>query len=553
MKISATGIYSNQLKLNSCKSVRYDSYTDKARLENNRCSNPTAVHAFYPVTFGANGGALGFLKEAVGLHCPYCGIKMIQPSDYSNIDFSWLVPAKAAMETVKELKDKLVNTDRMKFVLERLNAAVRTSSDEAFEGLSECFGFNKYAKIFNGVKRKKLAPNEFQELLVKKLQQHENRMHPVKKELFRDLKTILTYRKIQAAIKISPDMAFKTVLSMLKAEDCSPVLKQLSNERLIPGDYTRKIVNQLLPFEECMQPKQREVFNAIKLKHVQFPHLSLEDLFLKMRPEALAKLHVAEIVVLDKISEAAQKLSPNVREELSKLIDETKALLRSDANEQFKRKKFVNKVVTLLYGMASKAEFPTVSNIHDIACSMPTSQKNASAFIVKYSGAAYPMVEGNFQFTVKPTKRSAREIAQSLLYPSVMTLEHVIPQHRLRVSPSLTPERSGNYLPTCAPCNNNEKSGDPLSDLLKRKPEVKGHILRFFEEAVEAVNSKKIRDIDYLPDVSNIVIKESGGQITKQEVDSILAKLDFHNVSIDLALEKLGIRTKLEDRRKFGT
>jgi len=325
-----------------------------------------------------------------------------------------------------------------------------------------------------------------------------------------------------------PEKSYVDLLKSMSASKLLPRFEGFRNIELSPREYSKKIIDKLKLYEGNMRPIQKEVFTKIKKMNQENPDKTIEELFSLMRTQALKALRTKQIGILNSISNCTTSLPRDTAQEVTKIVTQARNLINSNRMEHFRRKVFLSEIADLIRKTDKKVDF---SGIYQIAATLPTSSNNVDAFIVKYSGKV-PVLEGN-QKVYKP--RSSREIAQNFLYPSLMTLEHIIPQHTLADYPHLTPPRNANYLPTCAPCNNSGKGGMKLSDFIRKFPVVKANILRFISDAVVETNAGKIKDLDYVKDVSKTIVEESDGAIKPQEID--LSKLDLYKASLEIAMQ----------------
>lgn len=334
--------------------------------------------------------------------------------------------------------------------------------------------------------------------------------------------------KLEAADYHQSGKSFDDLMKGITDYKPLPAFEEFRGREFSPKEYTKTLIDRLQKFEDNMRPIQKKVFEKLKMLNDKYPGKTFEEFMAVMRPESLKSLHAVEIGILNRISGAAGSLSKNSAQELTKIINQSRKIIQGNNIEPFKRKVFLSQIAEFMRTANKNEDF---SKIYQLASTMPTSANNLDAFIVKYSGKV-PRLDNN---RTVYENRSSREIAQSLIFPSTMTLEHVIPQAELARIPERTPIRNANYLPTCSPCNN-EKGSIPLADMLKQKPEMKVNIQRFMQDVTQGVNEGKVIDINYPDDIAKTIVAESGGAIKPEDID--LSKLDLQGASAKIALQE---------------
>lgn len=193
------------------------------------------------------------------------------------------------------------------------------------------------------------------------------------------------------------------------------------------------------------------------------------------------------------IEKASENINPELRKEIKELIEEEKQLIL-EGNNQFRRKRFVNKFEQILSGRKNSA---TKEHLIRLANKLPTAYEDKNAFIVKYS--------------TKP----ADAIGIRLLSYSMCTIEHVRPKN-----PKTTNGENHlfNYIPECMRCNS-FRQDRPMIQQLEEHPEMFFNAQRLMNRLVDFANRGKLSKW-YIVKIQDRVKQESEG-LLDLNIDSL--------------------------------
>lgn len=289
--------------------------------------------------------------------------------------------------------------------------------------------------------------------------------------------------------------------------------EKLNNDVL--GHSSEKAVEALSKYEEYMHPVEKACFNEIKELSKKNPQKRLDEILASVREYHLKRLMVKELDVLNVVEEASATLPEKQFKAFKSLTDQAEEnIIKQDSGDSFKRKDFLSKAHGLIEEFP-KSEKATGEHLFEIIKTLPSSDKDADAFMVKYSGK-----------NEKGQKRSSKEIGQSLLTPSLGTFEHVKPKYV-----------GGDYgdsngLLECKECNNNRghlsfeefAKLHPLMITNPNNPEGKGNLQMHMDLIIEKIKKGLIKDHNNYPkEISETLKRESDGiiKLDISEMDKI--------------------------------
>ncbi len=175
---------------------------------------------------------------------------------------------------------------------------------------------------------------------------------------------------------------------------------------------------------------------------------------------------------------------------LYELMETTKAKLNDEkVLIPFSRKAFIYDLSQIIK-KSDNAELKEA--IMKIADKLPTSKDSTAAYITKYS------------------KEAADKIIYRLLWPSLATIEHILPK-------SCDGENKlANYAGACARINS-DRSSTPFSEWIKKYPDTakyaQKYVDRLIKLAKKGVFEKEEIDIKYIEDFKQTIATQSEGQI----------------------------------------
>lgn len=246
-------------------------------------------------------------------------------------------------------------------------------------------------------------------------------------------------------------------------------------------------------YEGNMHSVEKEVFGILKEKAKKYPDLNFQQILTLIKDEHEKPLIATQFGIFKMIEKASENINPELRKEIKELIEEEKQLIL-EGNNQFRRKRFVNKFEQILSGRKNSA---TKEHLIRLANKLPTAYEDKNAFIVKYS--------------TKP----ADAIGIRLLSYSMCTIEHVRPKN-----PKTTNGENHlfNYIPECMRCNS-FRQDRPMIQQLEEHPEMFFNAQRLMNRLVDFANRGKLSKW-YIVKIQDRVKQESEG-LLDLNIDSL--------------------------------
>ncbi len=237
-------------------------------------------------------------------------------------------------------------------------------------------------------------------------------------------------------------------------------------------------------YEGNMHSVEKEVFGILKEKAKKYPDLNFQQILTLIKDEHEKPLIATQFGIFKMIEKASENINPELKKEIKELIEEEKQLIL-EGNNQFRRKRFVNKFEQILSGRKNSA---TKEHLIRLANKLPTAYEDKNAFIVKYS--------------TKP----ADAIGIRLLSYSMCTIEHVRPKN-----PKTTNGENHlfNYIPECMRCNS-FRQDRPMIQQLEEHPEMFFNSQRLMNRLVDFANRGKLSKW-YIVKIQDRVKQESEG------------------------------------------
>lgn len=237
-------------------------------------------------------------------------------------------------------------------------------------------------------------------------------------------------------------------------------------------------------YEGNMHSVEKEVFGILKEKAKKYPDLNFQQILTLIKDEHEKPLITTQFGIFKMIEKASENINPELKKEIKELIEEEKQLIL-EGNNQFRRKRFVNKFEQILSGRKNSA---TKEHLIRLANKLPTAYEDKNAFIVKYS--------------TKP----ADAIGIRLLSYSMCTIEHVRPKN-----PKTTNGENHlfNYIPECMRCNS-FRQDRPMIQQLEEHPEMFFNSQRLMNRLVDFANRGKLSKW-YIVKIQDRVKQESEG------------------------------------------
>ena len=347
---------------------------------------------------------------------------------------------------------------------------------------------------------------------------------------------------------------------------------KFSSELSLMNNSAEKI-DLLSRYQENMFPVEKKIFKKLEKSISKNGKLSISQVLLNKRMNALENLSNEQIFVLDSISIEAKELNPKLSNKVSSLIKKTKRhVLNNEKSESFKRKSFIAKLVKLkeddvLNDIENKLktenkyldrklelkEVKTIRKIvdskpfdanlrgsspfkavielqkkympetivdnkkfyklYDLATCLPTSLSSSDAFIVKYSSKS----------------RSDDEIAKRLVQESTVSIEHIRPK-------SLGgPNAASNFM-AASRGRNTERGNMSFKEFLRIYPDIPKNSQKYVDDIIDAAHNHKINDHLWYPYLLKDTLKKEADidvDISKYQISPQDAFKDFPVEHID--------------------
>lgn len=272
---------------------------------------------------------------------------------------------------------------------------------------------------------------------------------------------------------------------------------------------TAESMNNLMEgYTEHMFPSEKEVFELLKYETNKAKKLNLNtnysEILQSFLPLAKARLVNSQFAVTDRIREYSKE---NLNKDEQKDVESYLTIIDKDIyNDRF-RIKYARDLLRRLYD-----EIPDKSKVDKIiriSHDFPNTATCSDAFIVKYA------------------HKTQEEIAELLVSPSQISIEHIKPSSERGES------RGENYL-AASKRMNNYRSSTPLDEIIERYPNIPKQTQRYIDELIAKINRGGINEIAYtLPGVKESLFIESKGLINIDLSKMDPAKLDeidtFHS------------------------
>ena len=298
------------------------------------------------------------------------------------------------------------------------------------------------------------------------------------------------------------------------------------NKNTLSGT-AQESVALLKPFEDRMQPVEKQVFGIIEGLSKKNPKKNLRQVLDLVRPQHLENIKTHEIEILDKMYDVKIEDKKDSDKVFNLLYESKDIIDKQDANYIFRRRRFMEKLDGIT---ANMKEQDKAQQLKDIAEELPRAHDTVSSFIVK--------------FTQKdPNTKKEKEswqIGQALVSSSVGSIEHIRCRHPKDGSEPGANDIS-NYI-YASKAANSLRGNTPLPQWIKKHPEVKGYMQQYMDAVIEKINKKEaMKNFRAYPIiVSKTLERESEGMIkldtsklkvSKQEVNEALIKYGFKDGS----------------------
>ena len=298
-------------------------------------------------------------------------------------------------------------------------------------------------------------------------------------------------------------------------------LTSLTKKKL--SDASKDVIPLLEPFEERMQPVEKQVFTLLKQLSKTNPDKNLRQLLDSVRPKHLDKIKLNEYEILSKMGKYAKKRLPKDElEKFNKYIESTvKIINEQDENYIFRRRKFIEKLDKVTSDFKNKND---VKVLKEMAEEIPRSGDNISTFIVKYSQ----------KDPKNHLERTPYQIGIALLRPSVGSLEHIVPRHPLDGSEGGTNKYSNYIYASCK--MNSMRKNMPLDLWVKEHPEIKDNMQKYIDAVIDKINNKQaMQNCRVYP----IIVAETLKRESKGLIDLDVSRLNLSKEEIKTEMNKI--------------
>lgn len=239
--------------------------------------------------------------------------------------------------------------------------------------------------------------------------------------------------------------------------------------------YTKNLTESLevlRPYRPCMQKLEKQLYTMFKDYANKNPRSTANQCLQAHYPDALAKLKIEELKVLDNIDKISNKIEPKMALQIRTITTNARKRIIDDNTDQiFKRKDILSELDNLMYNYQNP---DLAAEIREVANKLPKSSTNINAFIVKYA------------------KRDKQEILARLLRPSTASIEHITPK-------SINPDHTLSNFMLASRDWNSDRSSIPLPDYIRKHPNIPKYSQRYVNDIINAIHKKKFVDNNWYP------------------------------------------------------
>lgn len=246
-------------------------------------------------------------------------------------------------------------------------------------------------------------------------------------------------------------------------------------------------VKLLSSYKKNMLPVEKSMFAIFKDFALLNPDDNLQNCLEMIKTNALNKLKLEELEVLDDVDMLSRKLSPQTALKLRAKTTKCRQIILSNSkHDTFKRKTFLNSLEEII---PKENEREIFSDIKNKALFLPTSESSRNAFIVKYS------------------KRNQTEIVRRIFIASTGSIEHITPASLGGMN------TIGNFLLTSA-SGNRYRENMPLPEYIKRFPKIPQYMQKYVDDIIEEIHNGGMKGNETYPyKIKKKLMEESEGRI----------------------------------------
>lgn len=239
--------------------------------------------------------------------------------------------------------------------------------------------------------------------------------------------------------------------------------------------YTKSLpesLEVLKPYKPCMQKLEKQIYMMLKDYAVLNPRSTANQCLQSHYPEALAKLKIEELKVLDNIDKISNKVEPKTALQIRTITTNARKRIIDDNTDQiFKRKDILSELDNLMYNYKNPE---LAAEIREVANKLPKSSTNINAFIVKYA------------------KRDRQEILSRLLRPSTASIEHITPK-------SINPDHTLSNFMLASRDWNSDRGSTSLPEYIKKHQNIPKYCQKYTNDIINSIHKKKLVETDWYP------------------------------------------------------
>lgn len=257
--------------------------------------------------------------------------------------------------------------------------------------------------------------------------------------------------------------------------------------RDIQGKTGQELIGVLSAYKGKFKPIEAEIVKDIEYIASRNENLKINEIVQCMNKVYINELRKEQQEILNNMKEIASKTNAKDKKMIEKFTSTSEKLIYLESEEKFfKRKTFIKKLKEIAQGMKDQE---VAKELVALAETLPASSDSMSAFFAKYS------------------RRGESEIAQRLLLPSLVTVEHVKPQSLGGA------DDTENYILECQSCNS-RRGNMPYSEWFKLMPDMPKNLQKYIKTADKIIKEEKIKGYEsYISDIIKTIKTETQGEV----------------------------------------
>lgn len=273
-----------------------------------------------------------------------------------------------------------------------------------------------------------------------------------------------------------------------------------SGAKMIPGYVMNRVelrltkcrnikerLNVLAPYEQCMQKREKKMYNIFRNYAKKNPYGSMQDCLGELKRNSLEKLQKDEFNVLNDIDNLSNGGGKETALRIRKLTKYARKQIKENKPDNpFKRKTLIK----LMEKTVKDNENPMFKDtIMAKVNELPQSKTDVDAFVIKYAN------------------RGSHEIAARLLRPSVASIEHITPA-------STEGDCTLANFMTVSKDWNSVRGNTPFPEFIRQHPNIPKHTQEYTNDIIGAIQNRKLKGRDWYPFIlKEKLYSESEGMI----------------------------------------